>query len=151
MNFRADLVGAPAAALDTDGDPATGINIPRGNGQFPGAEYTADGYAVDSTLRRFAREAGAFLLSRPEDVATNPADGTQAVIVSTGRQGLFNDADIWGTTYVFDVDFVFDDSGEFDPAASTTTAKIIYDGNDPDARDVTLPMSSCIVLSRSLV
>ena len=130
INFRTDLVGADAAALDTDGNEDTGIGVPRGDGQFVGADYTPDGYAVDSTLRIAGRDAGAFLLSRPEDIATDPADGTRAVIASTGRERLFDGADIWGTTYIFDVDFAFDEKGEFDPAASTTTAEIIYDGNE---------------------
>lgn len=130
VNFRADLVGADALALNTDANGATGIRVPRGEGQFAGADYTPDGYAVDSTLRIAGRDGGAYLLSRPEDIATDPADGTRAVIASTGRQGLFGGADTWGTTYVFDVDFAFGENGDFDPALSSTTAQIIYDGNE---------------------
>ncbi|MFN9174204.1 MAG: calcium-binding protein [Synechocystis sp.] len=62
-------------------------------------------------------------MSRPEDTATNPNDGTQAVVASTGRQGIFEDADVWGTTYIVDVDFTNIDS-------PTADLNILFDGND---------------------
>lgn len=66
--------------------------------------YDADGYLNSNTLQSAADALGAFSFSRPEDVATNPLDGTQFVFASTGRGSLFP-ADNWGTTYVVDVDF----------------------------------------------
>ena len=74
---------------------------------------------------------GAFQFSRPEDLATNPKDGSQAVLASTGRGGILNNSDIWGDTYLIDVDFDFD-NGVFDPAGSDTELTILYDGDDPD-------------------
>lgn len=66
--------------------------------------YDAAGYADIDTLQAEADGLGCFSFSRPEDLATNPYDGTQAVFASTGRGGLFP-ADNWGTTYIVDVDF----------------------------------------------
>ncbi|BAY89984.1 MULTISPECIES: esterase-like activity of phytase family protein [unclassified Tolypothrix] len=89
--------------------------------------YDAQGFATQAQQDALAKEVKAFLFSRPEDVATNPADGTQAVLASTGRTGLFNDVDTWGTTYKVDVDF----------GSNQITAKIdiLYDGNDPGNKD----------------
>lgn len=63
--------------------------------------------------------AGAFQFSLPEDLATNPVDGTQVVLSSTGRGSVFP-IDDWGATYLVDVDF------------STLFAEltILYDGDD---------------------
>ncbi len=44
------------------------------------------------------RGAGAFRFARPEDLHDDPFDGTQAVLVSTGR-GSSVPADTWGTVY----------------------------------------------------
>ena len=66
--------------------------------------YDAQGYLDIDTLQAQADAAGCFSFSRPEDLGTNPIDGTQAVFASTGRGGLFP-SDNWGTTYVVDVDF----------------------------------------------
>ncbi|MCC6409191.1 MAG: DUF839 domain-containing protein [Planctomycetes bacterium] len=66
--------------------------------------YDAFGYADGDTLAAQADALGCFSFSRPEDLATNPLDGTQAVFASTGRGQLFP-ADNWGDVYVVDVDF----------------------------------------------
>ena len=66
--------------------------------------YDDQGYLDGDTQRALTDQLGCFSFSRPEDLATNPADGTQAVFASTGRGGLFPD-DNWGTVYVVDVDF----------------------------------------------
>jgi len=58
-----------------------------------------NGFATDSNLRAQADALGAFSFSRPEDVSTNPSDGSQIVLASTGRSSLFNGADSWGTIY----------------------------------------------------
>jgi len=68
------------------------------------AGYDAAGYADIDTLQAQADSLGCFSFSRPEDLATNPLDGTQAVLASTGRGSLFP-SDNWGTAYVIDVDF----------------------------------------------
>lgn len=77
------------------------------------------GYANQGSLDSFTQLAGAFRFSRPEDVATNPADGTQAVLASTGRGSRFSKDD-WGTTYIVDVNF----------SDTTGTLTILYDGDD---------------------
>jgi secreted PhoX family phosphatase len=66
--------------------------------------YDAFGYADIDTLQAEADALGCFSFSRPEDLATNPLDGTQAVFASTGRGQQFP-ADNWGDTLVVDVDF----------------------------------------------
>lgn len=68
------------------------------------AGYDAAGYLDNDTLSGLADSLGCFSFSRPEDLATNPYDGSQAVFASTGRGSLFP-ADNWGTLYVVDVDF----------------------------------------------
>jgi Bacterial protein of unknown function (DUF839) len=66
--------------------------------------YDAFGYADVDVLQAEADALGCFSFSRPEDLATNPLDGTQAVFASTGRGQLYP-ADNWGDTLVVDVDF----------------------------------------------
>ena len=67
--------------------------------------YDALGFATQDKQDELAFQvAGAFHFSRPEDVATNPADGTVAVLASTGRDSLYP-SDSWGTTYKINVDF----------------------------------------------
>ncbi|MBE9137837.1 esterase-like activity of phytase family protein [Nodosilinea sp. LEGE 07088] len=86
--------------------------------------YDSQGFATQAQQDSLAFEvAGAFQFSRPEDVATNPADGTQVVLASTGRGARFPE-DNWGTTYKIDVDF--NESG--DPL--TAQLDILYDGDD---------------------
>jgi 2',3'-cyclic-nucleotide 2'-phosphodiesterase / 3'-nucleotidase / 5'-nucleotidase len=72
--------------------------------------------------RMRAKALGAFRFSRPEDVATDPRDGSRAVLASTGG-GAF-DTDRWGTTYIVDVDFTADWS------AIPATLTILYDGDE---------------------
>ena len=48
------------------------------------AGYDSLGYKNDSTLRTEADQLGAFSFSRPEDLSTNPKDGTQVAFASTG-------------------------------------------------------------------
>ncbi len=92
--------------------------------------YDAQGFATQAQQDKLAADVQAFLFSRPEDVATNPLDGTQAVLASTGRQGLFDDADVWGTTYKIDVDFA-----DIATGVINADATILYDGNEADKRD----------------
>lgn len=84
--------------------------------------YDAQGFADASTLQAEADALGCFSFSRPEDLAYNPADGTQAVFASTGRGGLYP-SDNWGTTYIIDIDF----------SDLSANLLIAYDGDDqPD-------------------
>jgi secreted PhoX family phosphatase len=85
--------------------------------------YDADGFATQEQQDSLFIEAGGFQFSRPEDVATNPEDGSEAVLASTGRGNRFPNEN-WGTTYIVDTDF--DENG--DPVAAEIT--IAYDSND---------------------
>ena len=85
--------------------------------------YDAAGFADMGTQDSLAEAVGYFQFSRPEDVSTNPADGTQAVMASTGRSSLFP-SDAWGTTYLIDLDFSDAEGGV---AAELT---VLYDGDD---------------------
>ena len=71
--------------------------------------------------RTRAKALGAFRFSRQEDVATDPHDGSRAVLASTGG-GAFS-SDRWGTTYLVDIDF---GSGWLAVPAGVT---VIYDGD----------------------
>jgi serralysin len=84
--------------------------------------YDAQGFANQAKQDELADAAKAFKFSRPEDVATNPVDGTQAVLASTGNSAS---ADTWGTTYKIDVDFNNITAGNI-----TAKIDILYDGND---------------------
>lgn len=85
-------------------------------------EYDELGFATQAKQDALRDEVGGFKFSRPEDVATNPQDGTVAVLASTGRDSLFP-SDSWGTTYKIDVDF---------SNLNNITARldILYDGDD---------------------
>jgi serralysin len=84
--------------------------------------YDAQGFATQAKQDELAEAARFFKFSRPEDVATNPFDGTQVVLASTGNSAS---ADIWGTTYKIDVDFNNITAGNI-----TAKIDILYDGND---------------------
>jgi hypothetical protein len=84
--------------------------------------YDAQGFATQAKQDELAEAAKAFKFSRPEDVATNPFDGTQVALASTGNSAS---ADIWGTTYKIDVDFNNITAGNI-----TAKIDILYDGND---------------------
>ena len=88
--------------------------------------HDALGYRDDTTLRDAAWELGAFSFSRPEDLHTNPADGTQAVLSSTGHGKIFPEDD-WGTLYRIDLRFVAEVSRL--PGA-TATLTILHDADD---------------------
>jgi serralysin len=92
--------------------------------------YDSQGFATQAQQDKLAADVKGFLFSRPEDVATNPKDGTQAVLASTGRESIFGGADTWGTTYKIDVDFNNVKTGDI-----TARIDILYDGNEADKRD----------------
>jgi 2',3'-cyclic-nucleotide 2'-phosphodiesterase/3'-nucleotidase/5'-nucleotidase len=66
--------------------------------------YDAQGYLDVDTLQAAADTLGCFSFSRPEDLATNPADATMAVFASTGRGSQYP-SDNWGTVYIIDTNF----------------------------------------------
>lgn len=102
--------------------------------------YDPLGFASLSKQDELAAVMGAFKFSRPEDVATNPRNGAQAVLASTGRDSVFSGADSWGMTYLIDV--------KLDPVlhknldqinAVPADIAIIYDGNDAGAGQFSAP------------
>lgn len=116
------LDGLGAFALDDDT-----IRIVANHELQPDEGYTytlANGTELTGARQdQLSIDAGGFQFSRPEDVATNPDDGTQAVLASTGRGDRFA-GDNWGTTYRIDTEF--DQSGE--PLIGQID--ILYDGDD---------------------
>lgn len=97
------------------------------NARTPAAAGTtghdAQGYKNDTRLRNDSFALGAFIFSRPEDLATHPVDGSVAVFTSTGRGSVYP-LDNWGSTYI--VDLVFNASG----VPLTGELSILYDGDD---------------------
>jgi hypothetical protein len=117
-DFNGDGAVLEGSWVEIDNSP-TGIPSEDGSTGFD--EY---GYPTQGTLWLRAEELGAFGFSRPEDVATNPADGSQAVLASTGVDTFDvlpsgDGADTFGTTYIVDTDF----------ATLESTLTILYDGD----------------------
>jgi serralysin len=92
--------------------------------------YDAQGFATQAKQDELAEAARFFKFSRPEDVATNPFDGTQVVLAATGNSAS---ADIWGTTYKIDVEFNNITAGNI-----TAKIDILYDGNDAGKQELGL-------------
>jgi hypothetical protein len=112
-HYRPDLAGS---AVDTNGDGDLQDEL--GYGEM--------GFATQAQQDELVIEAGGMQFSRPEDVSTNPKDGTQAVLNSTGRGGRFAE-DNFGDTYKIDLEF--GENG--DPV--TAQVDILYDGDDAGA------------------
>jgi secreted PhoX family phosphatase len=108
--YRPDLAGS---AVDTNDDGEIQDEL----------GYDELGFATQAQQDELLIDVRGFQFSRPEDVATNPEDGTQAVLASTGRGSRFA-GDNWGTTYKIDTEF--SESG--DPL--TGQIDILYDGDD---------------------
>ena len=88
--------------VEIDNSPS---GTPSNDGSTGFDEY---GYPTQRTLWTRAEALGAFQFSRPEDVATNPKNGSEAVLASTGRENepdLFGTADQYGTIYTIDTNF----------------------------------------------
>ena len=102
--------------VEIDNSPS---GTPSNDGSTGFDEY---GYPTQETLWTRAEALGAFQFSRPEDVATNPRNGSEAVLASTGREFDLGAADVYGTVYTIDTDF--DDL--------EAELRIMYDGDaDP--------------------
>jgi hypothetical protein len=101
------------------------------------AGYDELGFADQDTQDALAEAAGAFKFSRPEDVHTNPDNGYQAVLASTGRGGRFP-SDNWGTTYIVDVDI---DRRNIKRGDIPAHLFVIYDGDDAGAGQFSHPDS----------
>ncbi len=96
------------------------------------------GYPTQGNLWLQAKAAGAFGFSRPEDVSTNPNDGSEIVLASTGVDTYAVDpdsgdgADSFGTLYTVKVDF----TNLHQPTANVT---ILYDGDADSTRALRSP------------
>ena len=95
------------------------------NAGLPG--HDARGYPDDAQLRRFARGLGAFIFSRPEDLHTDPAQGTRAVFASTGQGLLFPEDDL-GTLYLINIDWREGRPGK--PVVAAADIEILHDADE---------------------
>ena len=86
--------------------------------------YDSQGFATQAQQDKLAADAKAFLFARPEDLSTNPKDGTQVVLASTGRETIFGGVDTYGTTYKIDIDFNNISTGDI-----SAKIDILFDGN----------------------
>ncbi|MEB3148205.1 MAG: hypothetical protein VKL60_04190 [Sphaerospermopsis sp.] len=86
--------------------------------------YDSQGFATQAQQDKLAADAKAFLFARPEDLSTNPKDGTQVVLASTGRESIFGGVDTYGTTYKIDIDFNNINTGDI-----SARIDILFDGN----------------------
>jgi serralysin len=91
--------------------------------------YDDFGYPTQRNLWTQAEALGAFGFSRPEDVATNPADGSEVVLASTGVDTYVGGADTFGTLYKITTNF----------ANMKANARIIYDGDADPTRALRSP------------
>lgn len=91
--------------------------------------YDEYGYPTQRTLWLRAEALGAFGFSRPEDVATNPTDGAECALSSTGVVSFAGGADSFGTIYSVITDFT-------DLSADL---RIIYDGDADPTRALRSP------------
>jgi myo-inositol-hexaphosphate 3-phosphohydrolase/phosphodiesterase/alkaline phosphatase D-like protein len=120
--------------VEINNEPRPGMASEDGTTGFD--EY---GYPTQGNLWLQAKEAGAFGFSRPEDVATNPDNGSEFVLASTGVDTYDidpetgNGADSFGTVYTMEVEF-----GR-KAALKSSTLKIAYDGDDDPARALRSP------------
>jgi hypothetical protein len=110
-------------AIDTTQDPALAD-------EFGANGFDGYGYPTQRTLWSRAETAGAFRFARPEDIATNPADGTKVVFAATGREDEFNGADRAGEVYTMQLDFSHLNWGRIGG-----TLDVLYDG-DSDQRQL---------------
>lgn len=110
-----------------DNDPE--ISQASENGASGFDEY---GYPTQGNLVTQAEALGAFGFSRPKDVATNPEDGSEVVLASTGVDTFENGVDSFGTIYTLDTDFS-------DLNNLTGTLSILYDGDADSTRALRSP------------
>ena len=103
--------------------------------EFGANGYDEYGYPTQGNLWLQARDLGAFGFSRPEDVATNPTNGTEAVLASTGVDTYAVDlatgdgADSFGTMYTIKTNF----------NSLKANVRIIYDGDADPQRQLRSP------------
>ncbi|MAU51548.1 MAG: hypothetical protein CMN17_04055 [Roseovarius sp.] len=121
--------GGTAGGTWVEVDNAQNLALASEDGSTGYDEY---GYPTQANLWTQAEALGAFGFSRPEDVATNPADGSEVVLASTGRSSDFDGADQVGTIYTIKTDFTDIDN-------PTAAATILYDGDADPAQTLRSP------------
>ena len=105
-------------------------NSPTGTPSLDGSSgFDQYGYPTQRTLWSRAEALGAFGFSRPEDVSTNPDDGTEIVLASTGVDTYVGGVDTFGTMYTVKTDF----------SDLSATITIIYDGDADPTRALRSP------------
>ena len=107
-----------------DNRPDTEQKSPNGS-----TGYDINGFPTQRNLWLQAEAEGAFGFSRPEDVATNPRDGREAVLASTGVDSFVGGVDTFGTMYTIKTDF----------KKLTADLTIIYDGDADPERSLRSP------------
>ncbi len=107
----------------------------RTTGGQPSTVTDAAGYFNDPELRKRAERLGAFMFSRPEDLHTNPRNGSQVVFASTGHGGVFP-ADDWGNVYLVDVIFAPDEEGHLRAEAQV---RLFHDSDETADRGLRNP------------
>ncbi|MGB7566091.1 MAG: choice-of-anchor I family protein [Prochlorococcaceae cyanobacterium] len=81
----------------------------------------------EDQLKAKVIEVGGLQLSRIEDIHTNPLNGRQAVVATTGN-GDFGAADLYGNLLTLDFSGAFDRKGLL-ATGNTTSLRVIYDGD----------------------
>jgi hypothetical protein len=102
------------------------------------------GYPTQKTLFTRAKAEGAFGFSRPEDVSTNPRDGSEIVLASTGVDtydllGNGDGADTFGTLYTVKVDFSGLTNGVAPSSSIPASVTVLYNGNTDLTRALRSP------------
>ncbi|WP_094556159.1 choice-of-anchor I family protein [Synechococcus sp. 1G10] len=82
----------------------------------------------EDQLKAKVVDVGGLQLSRIEDIHTNPLNGRQAVVATTGN-GDFGAADLYGNLLTLDFSGAFDRKGLL-ATANTTSLRVIYDGDE---------------------
>ena len=133
LEFRGTGNSTGGTWVEVDNSPQLDLASEDGSTGFD--EY---GYPTQGNLWLQAKDLGAFGFSRPEDVATNPDNGAEFVLASTGVDTFDVDpetgdgADTFGTIYTMEIDFK-----RGVPLASEL--KITYDTDDDPARALRSP------------
>lgn len=104
--------------------------------------YDEFGYPTQKTLFTRAKAAGAFGFSRPEDVSTNPRNGAEIVLASTGVDTYDilpsgDGADTFGTLYTVEIDFA--GLGVNLPTTIPADVTVLYNGNTDATRALRSP------------
>jgi len=140
--WKADAAGVNSPAeLVSGSQTGTWVEIQVRDASKAGtAGYDALGYKDDATIQAEADRLGAFSFARPEDLTTNPANGTEVAFNATGgsisgsstADGVADATDTAGTIYKFNFNFS-------NLSAPTATLSVLYNGNTDAAKAIRNP------------